>query len=115
MGTEGQERCYTERRKEDHGKRLSGMWEDKQMQGLCCQTNHIKWKRLGSKKHKLHLVTEIQPVLEMGRYLPVHRIGTSFFLNFMPAHIIIHCIHLSFSIFLTVYPCFAFKKLYRYF
>jgi hypothetical protein len=31
MGTEGQERCYTERRKEDHGKRLSGMWEDKQM------------------------------------------------------------------------------------
>jgi hypothetical protein len=32
------------------------------------------------------------------------------FLNFVPAFINIYCIHSSLSIFLTAYPCFAFKK-----
>jgi hypothetical protein len=47
--------------------------------------------------------------LSSARNGPVYRTGTFLFLNFMPA-LNIYYIHVCFSIFLTLYPWFAFKK-----
>jgi hypothetical protein len=68
---------------------------------------------------KFHTGTLSQhTTLEIGRYLPVPYRNFSLlnfipelllFLNFIPALINTYYIHLSFSIFLTVCPCFAFK------
>jgi hypothetical protein len=54
----------------------------------------------------------METVLEMSRYIPVYHTGTSLCSWISYPHLSIHTmyIHSSFSIFLTVYPCFAFKK-----
>jgi hypothetical protein len=49
---------------------------------------------------KLMFYVGFGEVLEMGRYMPVYRTGTSFlFLNFIPVPISIHYIHVFFSVF----------------
>jgi hypothetical protein len=42
--------------------------------------------------------------------MTVYHTETPLFLNFIQTVINVHYNHLSFSVFLAVYPCFAFKK-----
>jgi hypothetical protein len=53
----------------------------------------------------------LHPVLDMGRYMPVYHTGTSFFPEFhICTYQYILYPFIFFHFFLTVYPCFAFKK-----
>jgi hypothetical protein len=59
------------------------------------------------------LKTILNTVLETDRYMPVYHTGTSFCSWITYPHINIYIIYpkyIFFPVFLTVYPCFAFKK-----
>jgi hypothetical protein len=79
----------------------------KQKQKLLCYVLHLSSLKVS---HKFFHNFLLNSLLEMGRFVPVYLTRTSFFSWIPYRHLSIYTSVYLFFIFLTLYPCFAFKK-----